>query len=116
YRFTDLADPLGRVWEIQNANGLWTMVDHKVLYPFGTIAEGSYLAGLLETPSLQLAQREPLEGLGISQAREIRQAVGLNQLLTIALERLAHLTHDQRFDFGPLAMQQRHQGAVGTQK
>src|SRR5215212_9647931 len=58
YHISNLADPLSRVWEVQNPHRFWTVVIHKALDPFCPIVYRRNLLDPFEPSTCQFAQTQ----------------------------------------------------------
>src|SRR5690349_20873174 len=87
----------------------------KMLNPFGPITYTCDLFGRLYATQVEFTEHEALKLFCFRHAREVRMRVCRHDLLPIYKCRFADLTHRQRLNFCPLAMQQRHERAIDTQ-
>lgn len=114
--FADWAESLCRVWEIQNTCRVRTMKIKKALNPFGPITHGCGLVSCLEVSAIEFTEREALKQLGFRHPREVGMAVRRDNWFSVDLCRFTNLAHHEGFDFGPVAMQQRHECAIDTEE
>ena len=101
--------------EIQDSDGIRSMVVKEPLNPHCAIGHRNHLACLLHPPLVDLRQSQVAKGLGIRQAREVGKLSGMNDWLPVLYLWLADGPHHQGLHLSPLASCQRDHRPIDTE-